>query len=101
MHYAIFSPSLSRTSTLTPSHLKFAQEILSTFSTAIGEVALVPSTGGVFTVDIEHAAHEQGLGLVDGSPLCEVTIKTTGLWDRKRDGGFPGKWMERCKGCCD
>ncbi|PSS00976.1 Rdx type Seleno protein, partial [Coniella lustricola] len=40
----------------------FAQELLSTFSTALGEVALQPSTGGTFS--------------------CV-------LWDRKIDGGFP------------
>ena len=44
-----------------------AQELLSTFGTAIGEVALAPGTGGVFTI------------VCDG-----VTI-----WDRKTDGGFP------------
>ena len=44
-----------------------AQELLSTFAEEVGEVALVPSTGGAFQVD------------VDG----EV------IWERKRDGGFP------------
>ena len=44
-----------------------AQELLTTFAEEIGEVALVPGTGGVFTVE------------VDGEPL----------WDRRRDGGFP------------
>lgn len=44
-----------------------AQELLTTFAEEIGEVALIPGTGGVFTVE------------VDGEPL----------WDRRRDGGFP------------
>jgi len=44
-----------------------AQELLTTFAEEIGEVALVPRTGGVFTVE------------VDGEPL----------WDRRRNGGFP------------
>ena len=44
-----------------------AQELLTTFTTDIGEVALVPGTGGVFTVAIDD----------------EV------VWDRKVDGGFP------------
>ncbi len=44
-----------------------AQELLSTFEGAVGEVALVPGTGGVFEVR------------VDG-----VTV-----WSRKEDGGFP------------
>ncbi|WKN47322.1 SelT/SelW/SelH family protein [Nocardioides sp. Arc9.136] len=42
-------------------------ELLTTFAEELGEVALVPATGGVFRVD------------VDGEPV----------WNRKRDGGFP------------
>ncbi|KAH6653848.1 Rdx family-domain-containing protein, partial [Truncatella angustata] len=45
----------------------YAQELLSTFSTSLGEVALQPSTGGTFV----------------------ATIQTRTLWDRKTDGGFP------------
>ena len=44
-----------------------AQELLSTFGTDLGEVALVPGTGGTF----------------------EVTCGDAVLWERKRDGGFP------------
>ena len=44
-----------------------AQELLSTFGSDLGEVALVPGTGGVFQI-----AYDGDL-----------------LWDRKRDGGFP------------
>lgn len=44
-----------------------AQELLSTFGTEIGEVALQPGTGGVFTIRLDDAL----------------------LWERKRDGGFP------------
>ena len=44
-----------------------AQELLSTFGTELGEVTLVPGTGGVFTI------------ACDGETV----------WDRKRDGGFP------------
>jgi selenoprotein W-related protein len=44
-----------------------AQELLSTFGDDLGEVALVPATGGAFSIE------------VDG----EV------VWERKRDGGFP------------
>ncbi len=44
-----------------------AQELLSTFGTDLGEVVLVPGTGGVF----------------------EVTCGDAVLWERKRDGGFP------------
>ncbi|KAK7418811.1 hypothetical protein QQX98_003673 [Neonectria punicea] len=53
----------------------YAQELLSTFSTALGEVALQPSTGGTFTVSITHASL--------------ATTTTTVLWDRRTDGGFP------------
>ncbi len=44
-----------------------AQELLSTFSDDLSEVALIPSTGGAFRIDF------------DG----EI------IWDRQRDGGFP------------
>ncbi|KAI1840808.1 hypothetical protein JX266_013015 [Neoarthrinium moseri] len=62
----------------------YAQELLSTFSTSLGEVALQPSTGGTFTVTIEHAA--------DASPSASnpaPSIQQRTLWDRKVDGGFP------------
>lgn len=44
-----------------------AQELLTTFGQDLGEVALVPGTGGIFIIT------------VDGVPV----------WDRKTDGGFP------------
>lgn len=44
-----------------------AQELLSTFGADLGEVVLVPGTGGVF----------------------EVTCNGQSIWERKRDGGFP------------
>jgi selenoprotein W-related protein len=44
-----------------------AQELLSTFAEDLGEVALIPTTGGAFQIE------------VDG----EV------VWERQRDGGFP------------
>lgn len=44
-----------------------AQELLSTFAEELGEVALVPGTGGVLTVEL------------DGELL----------FDRRRDGGLP------------
>jgi selenoprotein W-related protein len=44
-----------------------AQELLSTFGNEIGEVALVPGTGGIFQIH------------------CEGAL----IWDRKSDGGFP------------
>jgi selenoprotein W-related protein len=44
-----------------------AQELLSTFAEDLGEVALVPGTGGVFRIEYEGEA----------------------IWERQRDGGFP------------
>ena len=44
-----------------------AGELLTSFTTELGEVALRPGVGGVFT----------------------VTIDDDLVWDRKRDGGFP------------
>ena len=44
-----------------------AQELLSTFGADLGEAALVPGTGGIFTVE------------------CNGEL----IWERKRDGGFP------------
>ncbi|MGE0237940.1 MAG: SelT/SelW/SelH family protein [Parvibaculaceae bacterium] len=44
-----------------------AQELLATFGTDIGEVALLPGTGGVFQI------------------ACDDVL----IWERKRDGGFP------------
>ncbi|MBX3597945.1 MAG: SelT/SelW/SelH family protein [Rhizobiaceae bacterium] len=44
-----------------------AQELLSTFSLELGEVVLVPGTGGTFTI------------------TCDDEL----IWERKRDGGFP------------
>ena len=45
----------------------YAQELLSTFATSLGEVRLVPGEGGVFRIE------------VDGDTV----------WDRKQHGGFP------------
>jgi selenoprotein W-related protein len=44
-----------------------AQELLQTFGQDIGEVALIPGTGGIFIVQSDGAV----------------------IWDRKADGGFP------------
>ncbi|MHC2264391.1 selT/selW/selH-like putative selenoprotein [Sinorhizobium meliloti] len=45
-----------------------AQELLSTFADTLGEVALIPGTGGNFEIRVDGAL----------------------IWERKRDGGFPG-----------
>lgn len=60
----------------------FAQELLSTFGTSIGEIALIPATGGIFTVHLsymQHSVQEQS-----DAARNEVLI-----WDRKSEGGFP------------
>ena len=44
-----------------------AQELLTTFPADLGEVALVPGTGGIFTVRLDDDV----------------------LWDRGEQGGFP------------
>ena len=45
-----------------------AQELLHTFADDLGEVALIPGTGGIF----------------------EIHLNGDVIWERKRDGGFPG-----------
>ncbi len=45
----------------------FAQELLTTFSEEIGEVALVPGSGGIFEI------------------RCDSSL----IWDRKTMDGFP------------
>ncbi|KAI9789870.1 MAG: hypothetical protein M1835_001379 [Candelina submexicana] len=63
----------------------FAQELLSTFSTGLGEVALVPGTGGIFTVEITHETS------TTTAANGEITThwRNQILWDRKVEGGFP------------
>ncbi|KAK3505004.1 Rdx family-domain-containing protein [Neurospora crassa] len=72
----------------------YAQELLSTFSTSLGEVALQPSTGGTFIVDITYAAAAAAAATTAttldnraSTTTSEIQQKT--IWDRKTDGGFP------------
>ncbi|PYH64582.1 SelT/SelW/SelH family protein [Aspergillus vadensis CBS 113365] len=74
----------------------FAQELLSTFSTQLGEVALVPATGGVFTVTMYHSSTSTSTGTAQGEVVAatgngdeEEDITEIILWDRKTNGGFP------------
>ncbi|PTU23360.1 hypothetical protein P175DRAFT_0168635 [Aspergillus ochraceoroseus IBT 24754] len=78
----------------------YAQEILSTFGTGIGEVALVPTTGGIFSVAIVQSSSSgagagsssgSGSGSGSGDRVSDGETRETEtlLWDRKRDGGFP------------
>ncbi|KAI9724901.1 MAG: hypothetical protein M1812_000177 [Candelaria pacifica] len=63
----------------------FAQELLSTFSTDLGEVALVPGTGGIFIVEITHEISTTTTA--NGETTTHWRNQT--LWDRKTEGGFP------------
>lgn len=45
-----------------------AQELLNSFGLSLGEVALIPDTGGIF----------------------EIRVNDQLVWERKHDGGFPG-----------
>ncbi|KAK4069977.1 uncharacterized protein Triagg1_6772 [Trichoderma aggressivum f. europaeum] len=63
----------------------FAQELLSTFSLSLGEVALQPSTGGTFIVTIHHLFTSPE----SPSASSSASVQSTTLWDRKTDGGFP------------
>ncbi|KAI0603443.1 Rdx family-domain-containing protein [Biscogniauxia sp. FL1348] len=79
----------------------FAQELLSTFSTSLGEVALQPSTGGTFVVEIFTQTPPAPTPTPTPAPAPEsnappststtdpVAIQRRILWDRKVDGGFP------------
>ena len=62
----------------------FAQELLSTFGGSIGEVALIPATGGLFTVHLTYKP--QG---TEGAEDEDVQVQEVLIWDRKAEGGFP------------
>ena len=51
-----------------PHHDPLLHPVLSTFGDALGEVGLIPGTGGNF----------------------EIRVNGELIWERKRDGGFPG-----------
>ncbi|PHH64645.1 hypothetical protein CDD81_4086 [Ophiocordyceps australis] len=78
---------------------KYAQELLSTFPT-LGEVALQPGGSGTFTMTLTTSHDAPGpspdscesSAAADVEPLaCAATpqTRTTVLWDRRRDSGFP------------
>lgn len=58
----------------------FAQELLSTFGGSLGEVALIPATGGLFTVHLTYKPVDEGI---------DAQTREVLLWDRKAEGGFP------------
>ena len=63
----------------------FAQELLSTFGGSIGEVALIPATGGLFTVHLTYKPQQSEDAAADG----DVRVQEVLIWDRKAEGGFP------------
>ncbi|KAL6859574.1 Rdx family domain-containing protein [Trichoderma novae-zelandiae] len=78
----------------------YAQELLSTFSLSIGEVALQPSTGGTFIVTIHStptsdnpspssSAATPSPDAAAAASSSQLQVQSTILWDRKTDGGFP------------
>jgi predicted Rdx family selenoprotein len=78
----------------------FGQELLSTFNTSLGEVALIPATGGIFTIHLTYAPSAAD-GIDAGGAAASATAsapppppqqqqtKEVLIWDRKIDGGFP------------
>ncbi|GAB7325971.1 hypothetical protein MBLNU13_g10019t1 [Cladosporium sp. NU13] len=62
----------------------FAQELLSTFGGSIGEVALIPATGGLFTVHLTYKPKG-----TEGAADEDVQVQEVLIWDRKAEGGFP------------
>ncbi|KAF2501270.1 hypothetical protein BU16DRAFT_194935 [Lophium mytilinum] len=69
--------------------LRAAYELLSTFSTTIGEVALIPATGGLFTVELTYIPLTTAPENSADTPPSDVKATKVLLWDRKAEGGFP------------
>ncbi|KAK4106787.1 hypothetical protein N658DRAFT_520262 [Parathielavia hyrcaniae] len=75
----------------------YAQELLSTFSVTLGEVALQPATGGVFVVEITSTDTDTTASSTTTNANANANADDRGslqpkrvvLWDRKVDGGFP------------
>ena len=61
------------------------QELLSTFGTSIGEIALIPSTGGIFQI---HCTYIPVLVSGEQERTNEGASEVL-IWDRKAEGGFP------------
>ncbi|OBT63517.1 hypothetical protein VE03_06999 [Pseudogymnoascus sp. 23342-1-I1] len=67
----------------------FAQELLSTFSTDLGEVALQPATGGVFNIEIFYTTTPSSTTQAERGTVTNITVQSQVLWDRKTEGCFP------------
>ncbi|KAL6712617.1 hypothetical protein ACN47E_000494 [Coniothyrium glycines] len=75
----------------------FGQELLSTFGTQIGEIALIPATGGLFTVELTY------IPASTTSNENNFEVQKVLLWDRKAEGGFPETKVlkQRVRDCID
>ncbi|KAF1365785.1 hypothetical protein EJ07DRAFT_93753 [Lizonia empirigonia] len=62
----------------------FGQELLSTFGAQIGEIALIPATGGLFQVELTYVPPS-----LEQKDEGDVKAEKVLLWDRKTEGGFP------------
>ena len=73
------------------------QELLSTFATSLGEVSLLPSTGGTFQIHLLY------LPPVEHQEHTNEGAREVCLWDRKADGGFPEAKVlkQRVRDCVD
>jgi predicted Rdx family selenoprotein len=94
IHFVSFldpSSSLLSFPLTSPLHSKqYAQELLQTFSLSLGEVSLIPASGGVFTISLYHTSSSPTNSTSKSTfPSSDVEVQETLLWDRKRDGGFP------------
>ncbi|KAF4587799.1 selenoprotein domain-containing protein [Ophiocordyceps camponoti-floridani] len=78
----------------------YAQELLSTFNTTLSEVALQPSTGGTFVIAITYLDPDEPpqpqlettgstADTADDAATTTLKTKTSVLWNRSVDGGFP------------
>ncbi|KAF1814904.1 hypothetical protein P152DRAFT_455945 [Eremomyces bilateralis CBS 781.70] len=63
----------------------FAQELLTTFQTTIGEISLVPAMGGLFTVELTYLPSSK----VNNDNIPSDAPRKVLIWDRKSEGGFP------------
>ena len=54
-------------------------------------MALIPVTGGIFTVTMTHATTNSPSDATNSTtqPNSVATVKDTVIWDRKTEGGFP------------
>ncbi|KAL4955135.1 Rdx family-domain-containing protein [Aspergillus filifer] len=66
----------------------YAQELLSTFSTDLGGVELIPRTGGLFAITA-YASTPEGEGEEKEGKDQRQQAPPVTIWERKRDGGFP------------